>query len=190
MKSVILLADGFETCEALITVDVLRRAGIKIDTVSIMGKEQVISSHRIHMEADYAFQEVDMDTYDLIILPGGKLGTKNLEEYEPLAKAIENHLAKDKPLAAICAAPSILGKRGYLKGKKYTCFPSFDGEYGGFYQEELSVVDGNLITARGMGATLEFARNIVKFVLGEEALDELDYGIQYEHRFKELKKGE
>lgn len=188
MKSAILLADGFETCEALITVDILKRAKMPIDLISIMGKEDVVSSHHIKIETDMNFNEANFDDYDLIILPGGKLGTENLEAYEPLKGLLDNHLSKGKLLAAICAAPSILGHLGYLKGKNYTCFPTFDDDYGGTYIDELSVIDGNLITGRGMGATIEFARNIVLTCRGQETLDEVDYGIQYEHRYKELNK--
>lgn len=186
MKCAIILAEGFETCEALITVDILKRAKVDIDMISITENTAVPSSQNIVIQADAYWGGQDMDNYDVLILPGGKLGTKNLEAFEPLKKQIETQVKQGKWMAAICAAPSILGHLGLLKNKKYTCFPEFDADYGGTYCECLSVIDGNIITGRGMGATIEFGRNIVRSLCGEEALDALDYGIQYEHRFQEL----
>ena len=186
-KCAIFLADGFETCEGLITVDLLRRAGLTIDTVSIKDTTDVTTSHGVHLKTDHAWNEIDPASYDVLILPGGKLGTQNLEAYEPLREAIRRHTDENRLMCAICAAPSILGHMGLLKGKKYTCFPDFeDASYEGSYQMELAVRDGQLITGRGMGATIEFARTIIRTLCGEEVLTKVDRGIQYEHRFKEL----
>ncbi|MBR4445539.1 MAG: DJ-1/PfpI family protein [Solobacterium sp.] len=186
-KCAIFLADGFETCEGLITVDLLRRASVPVDTVSIMETKTVTTSHHIKLEADRQFNEIDPAEYDVLILPGGKLGTQNLEACEPLKEAIQKHVSQGKLMCAICAAPSILGHMGLLQGRKYTCFPDFeDPSYGGEYQMELAVKDGQLITGRGMGATIEFARTIVRTLCGEETLTKVDRGIQYEHRFRTL----
>ena len=185
MKCALFLAGGVEECEALITVDLLRRADIEVYTVAIGESLYLMSSHGVGLRADILFDEFLNETFDVLILPGGKAGTANLEASELLIRALESHMDAGKLTAAICAAPSILGHLGYLKGKQYTCFPEFDGDYGGTYHWEPVVRDGNLITGRGMGAALEFGRELIK-ALAPEKLDAVDYGIQYEHRFREL----
>ncbi len=185
-KCAIFLADGFETCEGLITVDLLRRASLDIDTVSMNESLTVTTSHGISLQADRVFSETDPKDYDVLIIPGGKQGTANLEASEELREAMRSHLESGKLTCAICAAPSILGHMGLLKGKKYTCFPTFDeAGFGGEYQMELAVTDGNLITGRGMGATIEFARHILMKTVSEEVLKSVQNGIQYEHTFRE-----
>ncbi len=188
-KCALFLAEGYEECEALITVDLLRRANVEIDTFSITSDEYVKSSHAIVVKADKLWSEFNRNDYDVLILPGGKLGTANLEKFEPLINAIKEHYKEGKLLAAICAAPSIYGHLGLLKDKKYTCFPTFDElSFEGDYQEELAVYDDGIVTGRGMGATIEFARTLVKILTNGEMTDNVDYGIQYEHRFHDLKK--
>lgn len=185
MKCLIYIAEGFEECEALITVDLLRRAGIRIDTVSISNEKAVKSSHNVTIMCDYVLSEVNPDEYDVLIMPGGKAGTANLEACDAVKEAFSRHCAEGKLTCAICAAPSILGHLGMLKGKKYTCFPSFDeSSFGGEYQMMLAVRDGNIITGRGMGATIEFAREILKTVLSDEEMKAVEAGIQYEHSFR------
>ena len=185
MKCLIFLADGFEDCEALITVDMLRRAGIDIDTVTINETNEVTASHGVTMIADRTLKDTDPAAYDILILPGGKRGTMNLEADERVKASIRKHVDEGKLMCAICAAPSILGHMGILKGKKYTCFPSFrDDSYEGKYQMELAVTDGNIITGRGMGASIEFARQILKQLVDEKTLRRVEYGIQYEHNFR------
>ncbi|MCR4950033.1 MAG: DJ-1/PfpI family protein [Solobacterium sp.] len=186
-RCAIFLADGFETCEGMITVDMLRRAQIPVDLISMNDDLNVTTSHGIHLTAEKVFSETDLKDYDVLILPGGKLGTANLESCEPLKAALKEHLESGKLTCAICAAPSILGHMGLLAGRKYTCFPTFDSEYGGEYQMELAVTDGNLITGRGMGATIEFARHILMKLTDEEVLEKVQNGIQYEHTFRSRK---
>jgi 4-methyl-5(b-hydroxyethyl)-thiazole monophosphate biosynthesis len=187
MRVAIFLAEGFELCEALITVDILRRGQIAIDTVSIHDDLLVKSSQRVEVQADLLYKDIDVATYDVLVFPGGKLGTQNLEAFAPVVNAMKSHFESGKLSCAICAAPSILGHQGILKGRKYTCFPSFDDpSYGGFYQNELAVKDGNLITGRGMGATIEFARLILMQLVDEDAVKKVEYGMQYEHSFREL----
>ena len=184
MKCLIYLAEGFEECEALITVDMLRRGGMTIDMVSITDEKLVRSSHQVGIMADYVLKEVDPCDYDVLIMPGGKLGTSNLEACSAVTEAMKKHFEAGKLTCAICAAPSILGHLGILNVKKYTCFPGFDDEsYGGDYQMKLAVKDGNVITGRGMGATIEFAREILKTALNEEEMKAVENGIQYEHTF-------
>ena len=183
-KCAIFLADGFETCEGLIVIDLLRRAGITIDMISMNDDLTVTTSQKVVLQAEKLYKDMDAKDYDVLILPGGKVGTANLEACDSLKKALKEHFEDGKLTCAICAAPSIFGHLGMLEGKKYTCFPDFDGNYGGFYQQELAVSDGNLITGRGMGATLEFAREILKQLIDEEALKKVQHGIQYEHTFR------
>ena len=178
-------ADGMEEVEALTPVDLLRRANIEIETISIKDNNFVKSSHGIEMLTDRIYMETDPAEYDVLILPGGKVGTSNLEQFDDLREALKAHFEAGKLTCAICAAPSIFGKLGILKGKKYTCFPSFFREdYGGDYQMELAVQDGNLITGRGMGATIEFARLIIREMTDEATLKKVEYGMQYEHSFR------
>lgn len=187
MKCAIFLAEGFEPCEALITVDILRRGQVSIDTVAIGGDLLVKSSQQIVVQADKLYAEIDPASYDVLIFPGGKLGTQNLEAFAPAVEAMKSHFANGKLTCAICAAPSILGHQGMLKGRKYTCFPSFDdASYGGCFMQELAVKDGNLITGRGMGATVEFARTILAELADEETMRKVEYGMQYEHSFRTL----
>ena len=180
MKCAVFLADGFEECEGLITVDMLRRADIETCTVSIMGRKDIRGSHGITVMADCLFEETDPASFDVLILPGGRVGKENLEKYEPLQKALKEHWQLGKLTCAICAAPAILGHMGILRGRNYTCFPSFDEEaFEGSYQRVPAVKDGILITGRGMGATIEFASCIIKELKGEETLEKVKYGMQY-----------
>ena len=189
-KCAIFLADGFEDCEGMITIDILRRGRVPVDTVSMNETGEVHTSHGVTLLADRIYKETDPSAYDVLILPGGRRGTANLEQSESLKKAVKKHFEEGKLTCAICAAPSILGHMGLLKGRKYTCFPEFDSEYGGAYQMELAVTDGNLITGRGMGATIEFALQILKQLVSENELKRVEYGMQYEHSFRYLKKPE
>lgn len=187
MKCAIFLAKGFEDCEALITMDMLRRAGITVDSVSITDDMKVQTSHGVTLFADRIYNDIDPNDYDVLILPGGKLGTENLGQFRPLMDAIMAHFEAGKLTCAICAAPSLFGKAGILKGRHYTCFPSFFSEaYEGTYEMELAVKDGNLITGRGMGATIEFARLIIGALTDQETLEKVEYGMQYEHSFRRL----
>ena len=188
MKCAIFLAKGFEDCEAMITIDMLRRAGVPVDTVSITDDLPVCASHGVTVLADRCWKDIQPESYDVLILPGGKVGTENLEAFTPLMDALKNHFDQGKLTCAICAAPSILGHLGMLKGKHYTCFPSFASDaYKGEYEMELAVEDGNVITGRGMGATIEFARKIIRRLTDETTMQKLEYGMQYEHSFRDLK---
>lgn len=186
MTSAIFLADGFETCEALITVDLLRRADMDIDMVSMNNDLSVESSHGVIIQADHLFKDIQTKNYDILIMPGGKVGTMNLEANEALKEIFKKHFEQGKLTCAICAAPSILGHMGLLKGKKYTCYPGFDEiSFGGEYQQTLIAQDGNLITGRGMGATTDFALTIIATSVGLETRKQVEKGIQYEHSFLE-----
>ena len=168
------LADGFEEIEALFTVDVLRRAGLEIKTVATSESRIVMGTHNIPVIADAHIDELDSTVPEAIILPGGMPGTTNLEESAEVINTIHLAMQNNSLVCAICAAPSILGIMGYLKGKNATCFPGFE-EYldGATYTNERVVVDGNIITAKGMGCAAEFALAIVEAILGKAKADEI-----------------
>ena len=162
----VLLADGFEEIEALAPVDILRRAGLALETVGITGKV-VCGAHGITVEADILPEKAN-EKIDLLILPGGMPGAANLDA-SPAAMALLERAEKEGALlAAICAAPFILGKRGLLRGKRYTCFPGFEEGLDGIHcPEERVVRDGRVITAKGMGAAAEFGLMLLS-ALGKE----------------------
>lgn len=168
------LADGFEEIEALTPVDVIRRAGLQITTVAVGNSRIVTGAHGISVVADVSKDELNDFEPDAIILPGGMPGTTNLEESAEVINAIHLAMQNNSLVCAICAAPSILGIMGYLKGKNATCFPGFE-EYldGATYTNERVVVDGNIITAKGMGCAAEFALAIVEALLGKAKADEI-----------------
>lgn len=173
-KVAVHLAKGFEEIEAITIIDVLRRAGLDVVTVSISDKNVVTGSHRIDVISDKLFSEVNYDNIDMIILPGGMPGSKNLDQHEGLKKQILNFHGSEKPLGAICAAPMVLGHLKVLEGKKAACYPGNEEELNG--AEVLMqpvVVDGKIITGRGVGAALHFALKIVESLDSKEKADKL-----------------
>lgn len=174
------LAEGFETIEALTVVDILRRAGVPIKTVSISDSKKVKSAHNIAVEADEIFSECDFSDASMLVLPGGIPGTPNLEAHAGLSKLIDEAAYKGIKLAAICAAPSILGKKGLLSGKRATAYPGYEEELRGAEVIDTTVVvDGNIITGRGMGATIDFALTILKELGQGPASQKVGEGIQF-----------
>lgn len=176
------LAEGFEEAEALVTVDVLRRAGIEIVTAAVGAKNgtEVTGSHGITVKADINAESLkpSVDT-EGIILPGGIPGTPNLEGDETVGEFISYSHENGKLIAAICAAPSILGKRGLLKGKRVTAYPGYESELkGADYTALPAVRDGNVITGKGAGAVFEFASEIVKYFKGDAVCEKLRGGMQ------------
>ncbi len=167
----IFLADGFEEIEALTPVDVFRRAGLETVTVSVSDSYTVTGSHNIAVTADKLLAEIDYTDADLLLLPGGMPGTKHLGACRPLCDALTAHAAAGKPIAAICAAPSVLGKLGLLSGKEAICYPGFeDALIGATISEQKVVRDGNTVTAAGMGVALDFALECLRLLgLAEEA---------------------
>ena len=176
----IFYADGFEEGEAIVPTDMLRRAGLETRTVSITNSNKVVGSHSIPVECDLTWNDFKAEDYDTLILPGGLRGTENLTNFAPLQEVLKAHNASGKLCCAICAAPSLLGKLGILNGKKYTCYPGFESDsFGGTYQNTPVVHNDNVITARAMNASVEFAREIIK-TLKPGALSQVEEGIQYE----------
>ena len=163
------LAFGFEETEAVSIIDVLRRAGFEVTTVSITGFRKVTGAHNISIEADQLFEEADYDHADMIILPGGMPGTTNLQNHPGLSEKLIQFYEGNKTIGAICAAPSILGSLGFLKGRKAVCYPGFESKLtGATVLKSPFVVDGNIITGRGVGTALEFSLEIVRMFKGDE----------------------
>ncbi len=162
------LAEGFEEIEALTPVDMLRRAGKEIRTVGIGGKT-VVGAHGISVLADMSEEKFSDASPEMIILPGGMPGTLNLDASPTVERAIGAALSSGAYIAAICAAPTILGKRGLLVGKEAVCYPGMeDGLTDAILSEKTVVRDGRIITAAGMGAALAFSLELVSVLCGEE----------------------
>lgn len=173
------LAEGFEELEAIAPVDMLRRAGVEVVTVGITGKN-VTGSHGITVVADITENEFKASA-DLegVMLPGGMPGTLNLEKSETVQNAIDFAAENEKLICAICAAPSVLGHKGLLRGKKATAFPGFEKDLeGSAVDGDFVVCDGNIITAKGAGVATEFGLEIVKFLVSKEKSDEIKAAIQ------------
>jgi 4-methyl-5(b-hydroxyethyl)-thiazole monophosphate biosynthesis len=173
----VLLADGFEEIEALTPVDMLRRAGYDVKTVGITGKI-VCGSHKIPVICDTVPDEIELDKVSLAVFPGGMPGALNLDSADFTDKIISAVIKNGGRLAAICAAPLVLGRRGLLDGKRATCYPGFDGELtGAVVTGEGVVTDGSITTAKGMGVALEFAKELVRVTVGKEKAEEISLAI-------------
>ena len=164
------LATGFEEVEALTVIDLLRRAGIEVKSVSITGEKRVMGTHNIPVEADIVFEEADYASCEMIVLPGGLPGADYLGEHEGLTAQIRDFAANDKYLAAICAAPQVFGAQGILKGKKATIYPSMEScLVGAEPQDEIVVADGKIITSMGPATAMPFALKLIEVLKGKEA---------------------
>ncbi len=174
------LAEGFEECEALAPLDILRRAEIEIKTVGIGGK-RIIGSHGIEITADLSEEEVRLDSSLIgIILPGGMPGTLNLENSSTVQKSVDYCAENSLMLSAICAAPLILGHKNLLKGKKATCFTGFEKElYDAECLDNPVVCDGNIITGYGAGAAFDFGFKILEYLKNKETADTLSLQMRY-----------
>lgn len=177
----VFLAPGFEEIEALAPVDILRRAGQEVKTVGVSGKV-VTGSHGIPVTADIEEKDVETDDMEMMILPGGLPGTLNLEKSPVVTAAARYCAANGVYLAAICAAPSILGHLGLLKDKEAICFPGFEDQLTGAKISEKHVcIDGKIITAKGMGVATEFSLTLASLMAGEEAAKKIHDSIQCAH---------
>lgn len=173
------LADGFEEVEALAPLDILRRAGLEVRTVGV-GDNFIRGSHGITVVCDLSTTGLELpDIIDAVILPGGMPGTVNLEKNKTVQVFIDAAYQRNEYLCAICAAPSILGHKGYLSGKEAICFPGYEEELEGAVISEKSVVrDGKFITAKGMGVATQFGLEIVSALLGSDTADNIKRKIQ------------
>ena len=176
----IFLADGFEEIEGLTVVDILRRAGIDISMISINGKKKVTGAHGIALDTDEDIVQCDPDKLDMLVLPGGMPGTTNLAACEKLTEALKKADQEKRGIAAIGAAPSVLGDLGFLKGKKAVCYPGFESRLTGAEVLAVPVVtDGHITTSRGMGTAIAFALELTKRLKDEETAKQVGRSIIY-----------
>ena len=174
------LANGFEEIEGLAPVDILRRGGVDIKTVSITGTEWVETSHGITIKADLKFEDIQsFEDADMLLLPGGMPGSSHLNEHEGVRQALIAHHKAGKRIGAICAAPMVLASTGILNGKKATCYPGFESYLGNAYIGGLVVESKNIITAKGPGLSADFAFCIIEHLAGAEVADEVYDKAQY-----------
>ncbi len=169
----VFLATGFEEMEALAPVDVLRRAGIETETVGV-GAQRVIGAHGIPVFTDTTADRIDAATAEMIVLPGGMPGTLNLQADSHVQAAIDAAVKNNRFVAAICAAPMILGEKGLLDKKKATCYPGFEEKLiGAECRGDAVCMDGKFITGRGPGVAIEFALKLLSVLKGEETAEKI-----------------
>lgn len=179
-KVLVFLAQGFEEIEGLTVVDLGRRAGLDVKTVSITGETVVTGARGIPVVADVLFENADIDSADMLVLPGGMPGTKNLEAYEPLMAKVDAFAAANKYIAAICAAPTVFGHRGLLNGKNACCYPGMEGDLVGAKANENTVnIDGKIITSRGLGTAIDFSLAIISELIDQATADKIGASVVY-----------
>ena len=178
MNVFIFLADGFEEIEAIAPIDIFRRADIDVTIISVTNEKLVRGAHNISVLADKIFSEADFSVNDLLYLPGGMPGTKNLGEHEGLMNLILKQAGEHKKIAAICAAPSILGKLGLLKGKEAICYPGFEEQLtGAVLSKEKIVESGFISTAKGAGVAVQFAIKLVEILKGKAVAEKISLSV-------------
>ena len=179
-KTAILFAKGYEEVEALTVVDLLRRAKIGCEILSVADSGQVTGSHGISIGADRNFSGTDFSQYDGVILPGGMPGTTNLAADERVLALLRSFAAAGKLTAAICAAPTVLAKAGLLDGKKAVCYPGMEEQLtGAKVSFDPVAVDGTVITSRGLGTAIPFALSIVQYFEGRKRAEALASSVVY-----------
>jgi len=177
MKVLCLLADGFEETEAVTVIDVMRRAGLEVSVFALQGG-RAVGSHGLILEGLSAMSTLESDAYQALFLPGGP-HYRQLEADERVQGTIAAFMTSGRTVAAICAAPTILGRAGWLKGRRYTCFTSLNSDFGGEYCDDYAVVDGNLVTGRSMAAALDFALVLAAKLAGPERAADIKAHIYY-----------
>lgn len=174
------LAEGFEETEAITTADVLVRGGVSVKLISVTGEKKVKGSHKFMIEADGIFEETDFSNAELLILPGGMPGTVNLLAHKGLTELLKKQNEQGKRIAAICAAPMVLGNNMILSGKKAICYPGFEGELkNADVTDCLVVTDGNVTTSKGPATAINFGLELLKLLAGEEKADEVAKGMLF-----------
>ena len=174
------LAEGFEEIEAIVPIDVWRRAGFEVTTAALTANPLTATRQTRHL-ADAPLAEVIDREFDLIYLPGGRPGADNLAANDALLKKLQQHAASQKWIAAICAAPLALNAAGLLRGKKFTCHPSIVGELAELApSNERIVIDSKLITAIAAGAAFELALTVVKLAANSEMVNRVNQGLLFE----------
>ena len=182
MKKVCLfLAPGFEECEAITAVDLLRRAGIEVTTAAVSSVTTVSGSHGVPVKADARINDLDLAGFDLLILPGGIPGTPNLKASPLVASALQGQVRAGKRVAAICAGPTVLGELGLLDGMRATCYPGCeDGLGGATYDPQPVVTDSYVTTATGVGTAIPFALELISLLEGPEKAQEIGRQVLYQ----------
>ena len=176
----VFLADGFEEIEGLTVVDLLRRAGIDLVTVSVMGEKEINGAHQIKVLADTLIEEITPDKGDMLVLPGGMPGTLHLRDCERLTGFLKTANEAESPIAAICAAPTVFGGLGFLKDKTAVCYPGMEeGLTGAKVSTEPVVTDGHITTSRGLGTAIAFALRLISILKGEEKARAIGESIVY-----------
>jgi 4-methyl-5(b-hydroxyethyl)-thiazole monophosphate biosynthesis len=179
-RAAIFFATGYEEIEALTVVDLLRRADIEVECVSVDNEKSVKGSHNINVSMDSGIDDIDFESFDILVCPGGMPGTLNLEACRKLTDNIRKFNEDGKLIGAICAAPSIFGHMGLLQGKKACIYPGMEAELKGaevVYDKVAKA--GNIITSRGMGTAIEFGLEIVAALIGRETADKLGKAVVY-----------
>ncbi|MBR1855633.1 MAG: DJ-1/PfpI family protein [Oribacterium sp.] len=183
MKVFAFIADGSEEVECLAVVDLLRRAKFDVTLVSINKENRVHTSHDIDIITDTTIDKVNVDDADILFLPGGGEGTKNLKSSKALSDMLLTHAGKNKPIAAICAAPSVLGLLGLLRGRNATCYPGFEDQLTEANCVHDGVVtDGNITTARGLGYALDLGLRLIELYKSPEESKKIKSAIQYDQK--------
>ena len=183
-KVYVFLANGFEDVEALIPVDVLRRGGVEVVTVSAVDDSQIVeSAHGVQMVADTMFDECDFGDADLLLLPGGMPGASNLAAHEGVCQALLDQAAAGRRIAAICAAPAVvLGGLGLLRGRRATCYPGFEQMLdGATYTADLCTVDGTITTGEGPAAAFPFAYELLGQLVNPAIAAQVAEGMRFKH---------
>lgn len=181
----VFLAEGFEDIEALAPIDIMRRAGLPVETVSIADERVVTSAHGVGFVADRLLPEIDFEEADLLFLPGGLPGATNLDACQPLREGLLAHCKTGRMIAAICAAPLVLGHLGLLEGRRATCYPGFETElYGAEYTAALVEQDGQFVTGKGPGAAMELGYVLVERLKDKQTADALREGMMYNFLMK------
>lgn len=186
-KAAVFFINGFEEVEAIAPVDILRRGGVQVDTVSLTGENSVTGSHNIKIETDKLYNEITWD-YDMLILPGGP-GTEGYLKHESFIERLKETSGNRIRIAAICAAPSILGRLGLLKGKKAVAYPGYERLLEGadvLFQDV--VTDSNITTSRGAGTAMEFGFELLMLLEGEEKMKEVEQKIVFKNNTTDVKK--
>ncbi len=181
MKGLILLANHFEDVEALITVDMLRRANITIDLVSITGSYELVTQANVKIKAEYLIEDINLNDYQFLVIPGGKAVFETHLNSEVTKKCVEHFMKKKALIATICAAPSILGKMGLLKNQKFVCFPGCEENIvdGILASGKKVVTTNNLITSKAAGTTFDFAHAIISYLTTREKADSVIHSVYY-----------
>lgn len=178
--AIIFLADGTEECEAFITADLLKRASIHVVTASVMGRTDILSSHKIRITADICAEDADYDSADILVLPGGLPGVHYIGGNKCVCEQVKCFALQGKYVAAICAAPGVLSSLGLLRGKRATVYPDCsDTCPDALLVNEKSVVDGHIITGQSLGGAFEFALAIIRTLLNDETAEKVRHEIYY-----------